>query len=94
MISTGGSISEAARIVRREGAKKIVIAVSHAVFCGPAVERLDACPADKILVTDTIPRQAKVPRQVEVISIAALFGHAILNIHRAESVSSLFEELA
>jgi ribose-phosphate pyrophosphokinase len=44
MISTGGSISEAARIVRRDGAKKIVIAVSHAVFCGPAVERLDARP--------------------------------------------------
>jgi phosphoribosylpyrophosphate synthetase len=33
------------------------------------------------------------PRQVELISVAALFGRAILNIHRAESVSSLFEEL-
>ena len=85
---------EAARIVRREGAKQIVIAVSHAVFCGPAVERLDNAPADKILVTDTIPRREKMPRQVEIISIAALFGRAILNIHRAESVSSLFEELA
>ncbi|MEO6708979.1 MAG: ribose-phosphate diphosphokinase, partial [Planctomycetota bacterium] len=93
MISTGGSICEAARIVRRGGAQKIVIAVSHAVLCGPAVQRLDACPADKLLVTDTIPRQEKMPRQVEVISVAALFGRAILNIHRAESVSSLFEEL-
>ena len=94
MISTGGSISEAARIVRREGAQKIVLAVSHAVFCGPAVERLDNCPADKILVTDTIPRPARMPRNVEIVSVAALFGRAILNIHRAESVSSLFEELA
>jgi ribose-phosphate pyrophosphokinase len=93
MISTGGSICEAARIVRREGAKKIVIAVSHAVLCGPAVDRLDNAPADKILVTDTIPRGERMPRQVEVISVAALFGRAILNIHRAESVSSLFEEL-
>jgi ribose-phosphate pyrophosphokinase len=94
MISTGGSICEAARILRREGAKKIVIAVSHAVLCGPAVERLDASPADKLLYTDTIPRHEKAPRQAEVVSVAALFGRAILNIHRAESVSSLFEELA
>jgi ribose-phosphate pyrophosphokinase len=92
MISTGGSITEAARIVRGEGAKKIVIAVSHAVFCGPAVDRLDACPADKILVTDTIPARERMPRQVEIVSVAPLLARAIENIHRCESVSSLFDE--
>ena len=92
MISTGGSISEAAQIVRREGAGKIVIAVSHAVFCGPAVERLEACPADRILITDSIPRRGRTPRQVEVVSIAPLLAKAIHNIHSCESVSSLFDE--
>ena len=92
MISTGGSISEAAAIVRREGARKIVIAVSHAVFCGPAVERLEACPADRILVTDSIPRRGRSPRQLEVVSIAPLLAKAIHNIHSCESVSSLFDE--
>jgi ribose-phosphate pyrophosphokinase len=92
MISTGGSISEAARIVRSAGARQIVIAVSHAVFCGPAVQRLDACPADKILYTDTIPQRGPVPRQGEVVSVAGLFGQAILNIHRCQSVSSLFDD--
>ncbi len=91
MISTGGSISEAARIVRQEGARKIVIAVSHAVLCGPAVERLDACPADAILATDSIPQRGPLPRQFQVISIAPLLARAIHNIHRCESVSSLFE---
>jgi len=92
MISTGGSISEAARIVRREGARKIVLAVSHAVFCGPAIERLDACPADKILATDSIPLHGRAPANLEVVSIAPLLARAIHNIHRCESVSSLFDE--
>ncbi|MCK6447037.1 MAG: ribose-phosphate pyrophosphokinase [Planctomycetes bacterium] len=91
MISTGGSITEAARIVRDHGAQKIVIAVSHAVFCGPALERLAACPADRVLITDTIPRREKLPERIEIVSIAPLLARAILNIHRSESVSSLFD---
>ena len=92
MISTGGSISEAARIVRAHGARQIVIAVTHAVLCGPAVERLDAAPIDKILITDSIPPRERTPRHLEVVSIAPLLARAIMNIHRNESVSSLFEE--
>ena len=91
MISTGGSISEAAKVVRANGAKQIVIAVSHAVFCGPAVERLDACPADKILATNTIPPCDPAPKNLEVVSVAGLLAQAIQNIHACESVSSLFE---
>jgi len=92
MISTGGSISEAARVCRKYGAKTIVIAVSHAVLCGPAVERLDAAPIDKILITDSIPPRATLPRNTEVVSVAPLLARAIMNIHRNESVSSLFQE--
>jgi ribose-phosphate pyrophosphokinase len=93
MISTGGSISEAARIVRENGARKIVLAVSHGVFCGPAVQRLNGCPADKILITDTIPLSEPAPERVEVVSVAALLAKAIHNIHACESVSSLFDEV-
>jgi ribose-phosphate pyrophosphokinase len=92
MISTGGSISEAARVVRKNGARKVVIAATHGVLCGPAVERLDAAPIDKILITDSIPPRQKTPRALEVVSVAPLLARAIMNIHRNESVSSLFEE--
>jgi ribose-phosphate pyrophosphokinase len=91
MISTGGSISEAARILKLAGAQQIVIAVSHAVFCGPAVDRLNAAPVDKILVTDTIPQGPKRPDRLEVVSVAPMIARTILSIHRSESVSSLFE---
>ncbi len=91
MISTGGSISEAAHLVRKHGAKRIVLAVSHAVLCGPAVERLDGCPADVILVTDTIPRRGKKPDRLQVVSVAPLLARAILNLHESKSLSQLFD---
>ena len=93
MISTGGSISEAARIVRAHGAQRIVLAVSHAVLCGPAVERLDGCPADTILVTDTIPRHGRAPKRLEVVSVAPLLSRAINNLHQSKSLSVLFDRL-
>ena len=93
MISTGGSISEAARVCRKHGAKEIVLAVTHAVFCGPAVERIEACPADVVLVTDTIPRRGAAPRQVRTVSVAGLLGRAIANLHESKSLSVLFDRL-
>jgi len=91
MISTGGSISEAARIVKGHGAKRVVLAVSHAVLCGPAVERLDACPAEKIVVTDTIPQHRKGPKNLHVVSVAPLIAQALANLHESKSLSILFD---
>jgi len=93
MISTGGSVSEAASIVRAHGAKTVVLAVTHAVLCGPAVERLEACPADTILATDTIPRRGRSPRQLRLVSVAPLLGRAIQNLHDSRSLSVLFDGL-
>jgi ribose-phosphate pyrophosphokinase len=94
MIATGGSIAEAARIVRDQGAREILLACSHGVFAGPAVERLDACPADRILVTDTIPLRGEGPARLEQVPVAGLFARAIHHIHESKSVSSLFDEFA
>jgi ribose-phosphate pyrophosphokinase len=91
MISTGGSITQAASVLRKSGAKEIVIAVSHAVFCGAAVQRLDEAPVDHILVTDTIPTADPAPSKLVTISVAGLVATAIRNIHAETSVSSLFE---
>jgi ribose-phosphate pyrophosphokinase len=93
MISTGGSISQAASIVRAHGAKMVVLAVTHAVLCGPAVERLDGCPADCILATDTIPKRTRSPRQLQIVSVAPLLARAIRNLHDSRSLSILFEAL-
>ena len=83
-VNTDGSCSPV-------GTDQIVIAVSHAVFCGPAVERLEAAPVDKILVTDTIPPADPGPAALQVCSVADLIAQAIKSIHSSQSVSSLFE---
>ena len=93
MISTAGSITEAARIVRDHGAQRVIIAVTHGVFCGPAVERLDACQADTLLATDTIPLRSGTPKLLQTVSVAPLLARAIRNIHDSKSVSRLFDEL-
>ncbi|HJO27068.1 MAG: ribose-phosphate pyrophosphokinase [Planctomycetes bacterium] len=93
MISTGGSITEAARIVRDQGARQVVIAVSHGVFAGPAFERIENAPVDRLLVTDTIPLDPAAPAKIEVVSVAPLLARAIHNIHSSQSVSSLFDRL-
>src|SRR5262249_45978392 len=93
MIATGGTVCEAAKTVRRHGAKRVFVAATHAVLCGPAFERLEKAPIDAVCVTDTIPcsddAQRRLPN-LRVLSVSELLGEAIRRIHRNESVSSLF----
>ncbi|HET6202375.1 MAG TPA: ribose-phosphate pyrophosphokinase [Planctomycetota bacterium] len=95
MITTGGTIAEAVRILKNFGAASVFVAATHGVFCGKARERLDASPIERIFVTDTIPSRADrpVPARTEVVSIAPLLARAISRIHRAESLSLLFEQV-
>jgi ribose-phosphate pyrophosphokinase len=90
MIATGGSIADAARIVKDKGANDVLICATHAVLTPGAVEKLEACPAKEILVTDTIPRRDASPK-LRSLSVAPLLGEAIVRIHENKSVSSLFE---
>ena len=65
-IATGGSIQEAARILRDFGARRVRVGVTHAVLSGPALDRLSAAELDELVVTDTIPvtddkRQGRCP---------------------------------
>ena len=91
MVSTGGSIVDAARIVKQKGANAVFIVATHAVLAGPAVERLNAAEVEKILFADTIPLPTTRIARLEVVSIAQLLARAIDRIHRNESVSRLFE---
>jgi ribose-phosphate pyrophosphokinase len=93
MISTAGTICDAAELCRQRGAGKIYVGATHAVLCGPAAERLRNSVIEEVVVTDTIP----VPREkideigkLTVLSVSSLIGEAIHRIHNDQSVSSLF----
>jgi ribose-phosphate pyrophosphokinase len=92
MISTGGTISEAAKALRENGATEVHVSAAHGVFCGPAKERLESAPVDSIVVTDTIPKNSMTPRGTTVLSVGDLLGDAILRIHQGRSVSKLFPQ--
>jgi ribose-phosphate pyrophosphokinase len=91
MISTAGTISEASRILKDKGAKRVFIAATHAVLCGPARERLAHAPVEQIFVTNTVPLRGDLPDNLTQISVAPLLSRAILRIHKEESVSALFD---
>ncbi|MBP7747880.1 MAG: ribose-phosphate pyrophosphokinase [Phycisphaerae bacterium] len=93
IIATAGTVVRAGELVRRHGARQVIVAATHGVLCGPAVERLAEAQFDHLAVTDTIPLSpavvARLP-QLTVLTVSELMGEAIRRIHRNESVSSLF----
>ena len=82
VIATGGSIAQAAHLIKDKGAKDIFIACTHAVLCGPAIEILEGAPIEDIYLTDTIPIAGKYDGdRVKVLSISHAFASAIRQIH-------------
>lgn len=91
MIDTGGTISEGARLLRKEGARQVYACATHAVFSPPAIERLSSGIFEEIIVTNTIPfREENRFPQLTVLSMANLLGETIWRIHEDSSVSSMF----
>jgi len=93
MITTAGTMASGAELAAAEGATRVLVGTTHAILCGPAVERLRKAPIDEIVVTDTVPirpETLKALGKAKVLSVAKLIGEAIHRIHHDESVSSLF----
>lgn len=89
---TAGTLTEVAESVMEHGARSVRAAVTHGVFTGKSMERLDASPISRLYVTDTVENQpARLSPKVRVVSVAPLFAEAIARIHRRESISVLFE---
>ncbi len=95
LIATGGSICQAAGVLKEKGAKDIYVAATHPVLCGTAVEKLKEAPIKEIAVTDTIPlnEDAKgLGSKIKVLTVSNLLGEAIKRIHTNTSISSMFTE--
>ena len=93
IIDTAGTLCAGADVLLKYGAKKIIACASHGVLSGPAIDRINATEAlDRVIVTDTIPMGEKLVQcpKLQVVSVAALLGKTIHNIHTGSSVSVLF----
>jgi ribose-phosphate pyrophosphokinase len=92
MVDTAGTMCAAGQVLADNGANKIFACATHPVLSGPAIERLDKSVFSQILVTDTIPLDARkrTCQKIKVLSVADLLAKAIMNVHGETSVSVLF----
>jgi ribose-phosphate pyrophosphokinase len=92
IIDTAGTITKAATALKNNGAGTVFACAVHGVLSGPAIERIEKSPIDRLIVTNTIPLSGEKARssKIVVLSVARLLGQAIKSIHEETSVSSLF----
>ncbi len=93
IVDSAGTLVRAAEALREDGAIRVLAACTHAVLSGPAVQRVEDGPLERLIVGDTIPHSREVlarSTKIEVLSVASLFARAIESVHGEASVSSLF----
>jgi ribose-phosphate pyrophosphokinase len=92
IVDTAGTITKAATALKNNGAERVLACAVHGVLSGPAIERIEKSPIDKMIVTNTIPQStaSEACAKIVVLSVARLLGQAIKSIHEETSVSSLF----
>ena len=91
IITTGGTVSKLAVALRKQGANRVLIAATHPVLSGDALEKLKSADVEEVIVTDTVPIPAeKMGSPLKVLSVAPLLAEAIIRVHENRSVSELF----
>ncbi len=92
MVDTAGTLTEAANALIENGASEIHACCTHAVLSGPAIDRIRDCALSTMVVTDTIALSDRgmACDKIKTLSIASLFGEAIIRSHTGDSVNSLF----
>ncbi|NTV65134.1 MAG: ribose-phosphate diphosphokinase, partial [Oscillochloris sp.] len=91
MISTGGTLVEAAHALLERGARSVYACATHGVFASEAMHIIGSSDLVETIVTNTIPQSpAAAQARVRTISVAPLFAEAIMRIHKDLSLSALF----
>lgn len=95
LIDTGRTIAKAAEALKANGALKVIVAATHAVFSDPAVELLQSEFIDSVVVTDTLPvPPEKQFEKLTILPIAPLIARAIYEVFDDGSVTSMFDGAA
>jgi ribose-phosphate pyrophosphokinase len=92
IIDTAGTIQKGAQALQDAGAERVIACAVHGVLSGPAIDRIERAPLDKLVITNTIPLSAEKEKCQKIVQlrVGRLLGQAIRSIHEETSVSSLF----
>tara|TARA_B100000123_G_scaffold265151_1_gene235882 strand:+ start:22 stop:954 length:933 start_codon:yes stop_codon:yes gene_type:complete len=93
IIDSGGTIVNAAKALKKRGAKDVYVYITHGVLSGDAVKKIKSSVIKNLVITDTIDNSQKTKnvRNIEVLPISGLMGEAIKRISNSTSVSDLFK---
>ena len=93
IIDSGGTIINSAKALKDRGAKEVYVYITHGVFSGEAVKKIQQSTIKKLVITDSIDNQIRVnkAKNIEVLTISNLMGEAIKRISNSTSVSDLFK---
>ena len=91
MTETAGTLCAAAELLKKNGAKSVMAAVSHGVLNDRGYERIAKGPIDQLITTNTTPVRQDDNLPITVLSVAELLGDGIIRIHNNASVTGLFE---
>lgn len=92
-IDTAGSMMEAVKALKENGASTIYAACTHGVLSGPAIDRIKESSLKELIITNTIPlTKDKKCDKIKVVSIAPLFAQAVMRIHMGQGIGELFED--
>ncbi|MCK3682893.1 ribose-phosphate pyrophosphokinase [Maribellus sp. YY47] len=89
IIDTAGTITKAANLMKKEGARTVRAFAAHGVLSGPAVERIEKSELEEVYFTDSIKPKAG-SSKIKYISTADAFAEAIRRVYKNQSISSLY----
>ncbi|XP_060535036.1 ribose-phosphate pyrophosphokinase 1 isoform X2 [Cylas formicarius] len=95
MADTCGTICHAAEKLSEAGATKVYAILTHGIFSGPAISRINNACFEAVVVTNTIPQDGhmKESSKVQCIDVSMMFAEAVRRTHNGESVSYLFSNV-
>ncbi|EUD69145.1 ribose-phosphate pyrophosphokinase [Plasmodium inui San Antonio 1] len=92
MIDTSGTLCEAAKQLKKHGARRVFAFATHGLFSGPAIDRIENSPLEEVVVTDTVKSNKNIDscKKITKLSVSVLVADAIRRIHQKESLNDLF----
>ncbi len=93
IVDSAGTLVNAAKAIKDAGASSVSAYVTHGVFSGEAVKRVENSVLTSLVVADTIATTSAVAaaKNIRVVSVAGLLGEAVKRVSDETSVSSLFD---
>ncbi len=92
IVDTGNTLIGATEILKKHGAKMILVCATHGIFSQDAITRIQQAPIDRFFITDTIDRVSQ--GNMKVVSVAPLLARVIENMHEGKALSPIFDEFS